>query len=35
VKRKLSQQVVGSAEKAAGQQQMKLSIDELRSFFND
>ena len=36
VKRKLSQQVMGIADRAAGQQeQMKLSIDELRSFFND
>ena len=35
VKRKLSQQVMGSAERATGQQHMKLSFDELRSFFND
>jgi hypothetical protein len=36
VKRKLSQQVMGIADRAAGQrEQMKLSIDELRSFFND
>ena len=34
-KRKLSREVMGTADRAAGQSQMKLSFLELRGLFND